>query len=117
VKIIEHKKEIEKLERLSDGLYADWKSGEITIDEYRRMKVRFEDQIRRMQEIITNLEEEKQQRLQVDIDKTSTIEEFLRHKNITKLDRSILIEMTDMIYVYEYRKIVIQFRYMNHFLS
>jgi hypothetical protein len=110
-RITEEKKKIERLESMSDGLYIDWKSEEITIDEYRRMKVRFKDQISRIQEIITKLEEEKQQSSQKNSAKTAALELFLHNKNIIKLDRSILTELTEMIYVYEYRKIVIQFAY------
>jgi hypothetical protein len=116
-RIAEQKKRLIKIEELSDGLYIDWKSGEITIDDYRRMKARFDEQIIRIQTVIMNLEEEKQQMTQTDSNKAAALEEFLHHKNISKLDRSILIELTEMIYVYEYQKIVIQFTYRNDSIS
>jgi DNA invertase Pin-like site-specific DNA recombinase len=110
-RIAKQKKELNKTKALSDGLYIDWKLGVITIDDYRRMKIRFDEQILRIQTVITNLEEEKQQAAQTDSNEATALEEFLYHKNIIKLDRSILTELTEMIYVYEYRKIVIQFTY------
>jgi hypothetical protein len=112
-RIAEQKKELCKIEELSDGLYIDWKSGEITKDEYRRMKVRFDEQILRIQTVITNLEEEKQQTVQADRNKSAAFEEIQHHKNITKLDRSILTELTEMIYVYEKRKIAVWFNYKD----
>jgi hypothetical protein len=112
-RIAEQKKELNKIEELSDGLYIDWKSGEITIDDFRRMKAKFNEQILRIHTVITNLEEEKQQSSQVKSAKTAAFELFLQNKNITKLDRNILTELTEMIYVYEQRRIAIGFNYRD----
>jgi hypothetical protein len=39
--------------------------------------------------------------------------EFLKYKNIKKLERNILVELVDAIYVHENKEITIKFRYEN----
>ena len=41
------------------------------------------------------------------------IENFKKYKNITELDRDIIIELIDYIEVYENKKIKIHFKFIN----
>lgn len=51
----QRKKEFERVSGLLDGLYMDWKNGDITRDQYRRMKEKFEEQARQLQETIDHI--------------------------------------------------------------
>lgn len=48
-------KELEKLTIVTDNLYMDWRTGEITKAEYRRMKSRFAIQIEQLQRAAANI--------------------------------------------------------------
>ncbi len=94
-------KELEKLTTVTDNLYMDWRTGEITKAEYRRMKEKFEVQIEQLQGVIANLEKEKETlAMGVDTD-DPYLTTFLKHKNISHLERGILVELVDTIYVHE----------------
>jgi hypothetical protein len=109
----EKRRELSKTKALSDGLYVDWKSGDITREDYRRMKDRFEEQINGLIETIAHLEEEQRLMGQGVNTESSLFTAFLKYKNIQELDRSILIELVDKIYVHEGKKITIDFRYAD----
>lgn len=42
---------LEKVKGLTDGLYMDWKGGNITKDDYRRMKDKFEEQTEQLPKV------------------------------------------------------------------
>jgi hypothetical protein len=109
----EKRRELSKTKALSDGLYVDWKSGDITREDYRRMKDRFEEQINGITETIANLEEEQRLMGQGVNTESSLFTEFLKHKNIQELDRTILIELVDKIHIHEGKKITIDFLYAD----
>lgn len=50
--------ELHKITNLCDNLYIDWKSGDLTRDEYHRMKAKFEQQAEEIRQTIANLQEE-----------------------------------------------------------
>ena len=71
----------------------DWRTGEITKAEYRRMKGKFETQIEQLQGVIENLEREKEAlAMGVNTDEPY-LTTFLKHKNISHLERGILVEL------------------------
>jgi len=44
---------------------------------------------------------------------TNVFELFLRCKNIIALDRSLLVELVEMIYVHEDKKVIVVFRFSD----
>ena len=50
--------ELHKVTNLCDSLYIDWKSGDLTREEYHRMKAKFEEQAEEIRQTIANLQEE-----------------------------------------------------------
>lgn len=44
----DRKRELEKAKSVADGLYVDWKTGEISREDYQRMKARFQEQIEKL---------------------------------------------------------------------
>jgi hypothetical protein len=107
--LTDRKKELLKTKQFSDGLYMDFKNELITMDDYRRMKDKFEEQLQAITATIANLEEE-QQLIGNGINSEDDIfEGFLKYKNITKLDRNILVELVDTIFVHEDKQITVKF--------
>lgn len=109
----EKEKEIHKLRNLKRCLYEDWKNNDITREEYLEYKEKYEQDIERIKEIITNLDEQKEKQEEIINGNSRWIENFKLHKNITELDRDIIIELIDYIEVHENKKITIHFKFMD----
>lgn len=120
--LILKQKELDKFNCLIDNLYIDWRTNEITTEEYKRIKLKFEVHIEKVKKILVNLKKEK-----FDLDlshKPSSqelyLQEFLKYKNIKSLERGMLVELVDSIYVHKYGAITIQFSFddqYKHFLE
>jgi len=107
----EKARELEKTKLLSDGLYVDWKSGDITREDYQRMKARFEAQKEQLGAAIAKLEEE-QRLMGQGVDSGDEIfAAFLKYKNVRQVDRTLLIELVDTVHVHEGREATIDFRF------
>ena len=106
-------KELEKLTTVSDNLYMDWRTGEITKAEYRRMKPKLETQIEQLQTVIENLKKEKEafaNGINADEPYLAT---FLKYKNISHLERGILATLVNSIYVHQNGEITIEFTFAD----
>lgn len=106
-------KELEKLTCVTDNLYMDWKCGDITRADYVRMKAKFEQQAEQVREIITNLQAEIQLSEKGVGSDNPYLTTFLKYKNVTSLDRGLLVELIDTIYVHENSEITIQFNFAD----
>lgn len=106
-------KEIEKIDNFKKGLYEDWKSGYITKEEYLEYKEKYEHDIEKLKEIILNLNIQQKRRKEIINKNNEWIENLKLNKNITKLDRDIILELIDFIEIYEGKKIKIHFKFMK----
>lgn len=106
-------KELEKLTCVTDNLYMDWKCGDITRAEYVRMKAKFEQQAEQVKGIIANLQTEIQLSEKGVGNDNPYLTTFLKHENVKSLDRGLLVELIDTIYVHENNEITIQFNFAD----
>ena len=97
--------ELERIQRRLDGLYLDWKSGELNREDYGRMKDRLEEQAQRLRDRALHLEEERASEKGEEVDH---LKDFLRRKNIVQLDRGLAVALIEQILVLD-GKIAIQF--------
>lgn len=109
----EKEKEIEKLNNLKRYLYEDWKNEDITKEEYLQYKQKYEQDINRIKESISNLNKQKEKQKEMINGNNLWIENFKTHKNISQLDREVITELVDYIEVHEDKKITIHFKFMN----
>ncbi len=103
--------EILKISNFKRKLYEDWKNEDITKEEYIEYKQKYENDIKRLEENIEKLNNEKKE---YEIQKGSRnewIEKFKKQKGITKLSRNIMIELIDYIFVHENGDITIRFKF------
>lgn len=112
---IKQSKEIEigKISNLKRGLYEDWKKEYINKEEYLEYKQKYEQDIDKLKKVIINLDKQKKEQEEMVNEKSLWIENFKLHKNITELDRNIITDLIDYIEVYENKKIVIHFKFMD----
>ncbi|GHV03310.1 resolvase [Clostridia bacterium] len=111
--LTDKRRELGKIRSVSDNLYVDWKSGDITREEYRRMKDKFDAQMEQLTSAIAKLGEE-QHGLDKGVTSDRTVfSEFRKYRNVSQLDRNILIELIDTIYIHERNEITVKFRYAD----
>lgn len=108
-------KELDKATCVLDNLYIDWKSGDITRDQYRRMKVQFEEQSQQLQEAIAHIRSECETPAQGIDSGSPYLTAFLKHRNIDSLSRGLLVELVNAIYVHEDKSIEIEFNYADQY--
>lgn len=108
-------KELDKVTGLLDGLYMDWKSGDITRDQYRRMKVKFEEQAAQLQEAVDHIKAECDTLAQGITAEDPYLTTFLKYGNIQSLSRGILVELVKTIYVHEGGELEIEFNFADQF--
>ncbi len=108
-------KELSKIMRYKQSIYQDWKDGEITHKDYRHMQEDYERQMEAVNEVISNLYEEKAE-LENGIDTENPfLATFRKHENIDKLTRDVLIELVDHIKVYENGNISVKLKFANEY--
>jgi len=104
-------REKDRIRLLKDGLYEDWKAGDLDQADYRHMKAKYDKQAQQMVDAIQTLENELHQSPKGR--ENDALALFLRHKNIHQLDRALLVELVDKIYVHENKEISVTFRFWN----
>lgn len=107
------RQEFEKITELRTGLYIDWKSGDISREEYHNMKREFEEKEHQLKRDIANLEEENQDIAQGVTSINPYVDAFLKHKNIKNLDRGIVTELIKVIHVHEGGDLTIVFNFSD----
>lgn len=94
-----------------DSLYMDWKTNEISHEDYLRMKNTFETTVESLRKDIQTLEKEILQAIVSENQDTFDFNTFSKYKNIQKLDRAILVCLVDKILIHEDKHITIIFNY------
>jgi len=103
--------ELDKLITASDSLYLDWKNGEITKEDYRRMKSSFDEKVDALQTTVENIKDEINTLAKGVNSDDPYLSTFLKHKNITELNRGIVVELINTIFVHEDGQITIEFAF------
>lgn len=111
----QREKELDKVSGLLDGLYMDWKSGDITRDQYRRMKAKFEEQAEQLQKAIDHIKDECDTLAQGIGTDDPYLTTFLKYRNIQSLSRGLLIELVNTIYIHEDGSIDIEFNFADQY--
>ena len=106
-------KELAKIMRYKQTLYQDWKDEHITHSDYRHMNESYEQQNEAISAILNNLKIERNE-LENGVDvENPFLATFRKYENIDKLTREILIELVDVIKVYEGGDISIRFKFAD----
>lgn len=107
--------ELEKAENIVTDLYLDWKNGDITRDQYRKMKEKFETQAEQLKVTIEHIKEEIEVMGEGITSDNPYLTTFLKHKNIQTLAQGILSELVKDIFIHEGGKITIMFKFEDQF--
>jgi len=113
--IISKQNDISKISNFKRTLYEDWKNGDITREEYLEYKLKYENDIQKLNQNIERLENEKLKYEKQNISKNEWIEKFKEQKGISELSREIIIELIECIWVHEDGNITIKFKFEDEF--
>ena len=101
--------ELDKTLKAYDGLYLDWKNGEVSEEDYRRRKVSYGKELETLKMAVQDIQDEINTLARGINGDDPYLTTFLKHRNITELNRGILTELIDTIYVHEDGQITIDF--------
>ncbi len=107
--------ELQKILAASESLYLDWKSGDISKDAHHRMRASFDEKADRLRETIRSIKDEIATMEKGVSSDDACLIAFKQHQNIEKLDRAIVVELIDAIYVHEGGQITIDFAFADEF--
>ncbi|MDR1688720.1 MAG: recombinase family protein [Clostridiales bacterium] len=105
--------ELQKIRSAAESLYLDWKNGDITKEEYLGMKRSFEEKSERLKETMKTVKNEITAKTDDENTENEYIRAFTRHKNITALERGLVTQLIDTIYVHENGRITIDFAFAD----
>ena len=108
-------KQLKQYNDASDSLYIDWKSGEITKDEYRRLKSKIVEQTRQLETNLSYLKEEIRVTAEGIGADDPYLTAFLKNKNIQSLNRGIMVELIKTVWVHENGEITIDFNFADEY--
>lgn len=108
-------KQLKQCSDAADSLYPDWKSGEITKAEYRRLKGKLAEQMQQLEANIAYLKEALQAAADGSGSGNPYLTAFLKHKNIQTLNRGIVAELVKMIWVHENGEITIDLNFADEY--
>ncbi len=109
------RRELEKAASISDGLYGDWKNGDISREEYLRLKEKYREQTRQLNAAIQNILSERKAAEKRESKGGACLAEFLKDKNVKALDRGLLAALVKNIYVHKGGEITIEFNFADRY--
>ena len=112
---LEVNKEIVKLQSLKIALYEDLAEGVITKEECFEFNEMYKKQIEEYEKQAAYLKEEQELLSFEKIKKSEWMDTFLRHRNLTSLSRSIVLELIDKITVFEKGRVKIHFNFQYNY--
>ncbi len=102
-----------KTEQMKLSLYPDWKNGDLTRDEYLKLKKQFEQKLSQLDKRIDTI---KNHIDEIENGKGSAnpfLTQFIKYRNLASLTREVVTELIEMIYVHEGGGITIKFRFSD----
>lgn len=109
--------ERERIEQMKLSLYPDWKAGDISREEYHRLKEQFEQQQTKLDTRLASLQTRIDE-AQNGVDETNSfLSQFVKYRSLQTLTREVVVELIDMIYVHEGGKITIKFKFSDAYAA
>ncbi len=115
MQLAQQARELDKLTGILDGLHWDWKNGDITHEQYLRLRERYTERVQRLQDTVSRLQKESENRPPEPVHDSDSacLSTFLMKQNIDHLTRGLLVELIDTVYVHEDKSIQIEFTFSD----
>lgn len=108
-------REIEKNRDYRFKLYESMSDGVISHDEYVQLRQQYTNRIREAESSVSQLKEELDHISKGMGNQGTWMDSFLKYNEITELSRDIVVTLIDKIYIYEDKRIDIQFNFKDEF--
>ncbi|MCI8607786.1 MAG: recombinase family protein [Hungatella sp.] len=106
-------RELKRVTAISDGLYGDWKNGDISREEYVRLKAKYAEQAKQIRSAMEHIWGERQAAERDGSGREARVTEFLRERNVRELDRGLVAALIKNIYIHEGGEITIEFNFAD----
>ena len=107
--------EIERFQSLLCSLYESLMDGVISQDEYREYKKNYTRRRAEAEEQAEAIRDELNRGLSGATDQQSWMEQFRQYKNITEIDRALVVTLIESVKIYRERQVEIVFRWQNEY--
>ncbi|MCL2812227.1 MAG: recombinase family protein [Clostridia bacterium] len=94
-------KERAAVERMKLSLYPDWKNGEISKEEFQKLRIQFDAQLSEHEATIRRIQAELNQTEEGVDSSNAFLSAFTKHRNLQELTREILVELVDSVQIHE----------------
>lgn len=109
------RQEIERAQTLLQSLYENLADGIIDREDYKDLKAKYTRRRKDAEEQAESIREEISQELAGSSENRAWMDQFRKHKNITELDRSVIVTLIERIMLYREHRVEIVFRWQNEF--
>lgn len=99
-----------------DSSYYDWKSGDISREQYQRIRDEAENKLDQIRATLQALSIEQLKAAQGVQANNEYFERFLKYQNVEALDRLMLVELIDRIYINEDKSVKVEFNFSDQYL-
>jgi len=113
--ITERETEVKDCERYKRSLYEDYKTGEISKDDFIVFSKDYTERIEELKKAVAILEQEAELVFDNNNSAHQWIEDFKRYKNVTELSRQLVAYLIQRIDVFEKKQITITFRFQDKY--
>jgi len=113
-RLTQKQEEIERCQKLLRSLYENLADGIIDKSEYQELKSTYQDRRSQAEEQAEFLREEMGRELDNSAN-NHWIEQFIKHRNITSLDRRIVVSLIERVLIFRDRRVEIVYRWYNEF--
>ena len=108
--------EFEKETQILDSSYYDWKNGDISKEQYQRIREEAEKKLEQIRSTLQSLLSEQQKAARGIKSNDEFFERFVKYQNVEALDRLMLIELIDRIYINKDKSVKVEFNFSDQYL-
>nr|WP_325295484.1 recombinase family protein [uncultured Oscillibacter sp.] len=117
IMIAQKEQELDRQETFRMKLYEAMTDGLVDKEEYHQMRTKYGQKIETAQSALVELREQRKQLEEESAPSRAWMDQFLQYKNITALSREVVVTLVDKIYVYEGRRVHIDFSFRNQMME
>jgi len=109
-------REFERETQLLDASYRDWKNGDISREQYQRIREETEKKLEQIRATLQMLSVEQLNAARGVAANNEYFERFLKYQNIEAVDRLMLVELIHGIYINEDKSVKVEFNFDDQYM-
>ena len=109
-------RDFEKETHILDSSYYDRKNGDISKEQYQRIREEAEKRLEQLRATLQNLAAEQLRAAKGIKANNEYFERFLKYQNVEQLDRLMLVELINKIYIDEDKSVKVEFNFSDQYL-